>query len=129
MKLLVVGAVLAHLASVLPQAVGQDTASAQRLNLTVGRSTLQAESIDRELPYPSVIRLKGNVQITAKTVVQDAPLSLMIMVVKADEADYHEDTGEIEARGDVQVSYRDDPSTTRNGNVRIKLEKRAEAPK
>jgi lipopolysaccharide assembly outer membrane protein LptD (OstA) len=129
MKLLVVGAVLVHLASVLPQAVCQDTASAQRLNLTVGRSTLQAESIDRELPYPSVIRLKGNVQITARTVVQYAPLSLMIMVVKADEADYHEDTGEIEARGDVQVSYRDDPSTTRNGNVRIKLEKRADAPK
>ena len=129
MKLLVVGAVLAHLASVLPQAVCQDTAPPQRLNLTVGRSTLQAESIDRELPYPSVIRLKGNVQITVRTVVQYAPLSLMIMVVKADEADYHEDTGEIEARGDVQVSYRDDPSTARNGNVKIKLEKRAEAPK
>jgi hypothetical protein len=31
--------------------------------------------------------------------VGDAPTRLMIMMVRADEADYHEDTGEIEARG------------------------------
>jgi lipopolysaccharide assembly outer membrane protein LptD (OstA) len=47
----------------------------------------------------------------------------MIMAVRADEADYHEDTGEIEARGNVQMSYRDDPGDTKVGNVRIKLEK------
>ena len=41
----------------------------------------------------------------------------------ADEADYHEDTGEIEARGNVQMNYRDDPSGARAGNVRIRLEK------
>ena len=47
----------------------------------------------------------------------------MIMVVHADEADYHEDTSEIEARGTVRVDYRDDPSQTNAvGNVRIKLE-------
>jgi hypothetical protein len=36
----------------------------------------------------------------------------------------HEDSGEIKARGNVQVSYRDDPGTAKNGNVRIKLENR-----
>jgi len=46
---------------------------------------------------------------------------LMIMVVHADEADYHEDTGEIEARGNVHVDYRDDPGKVKPvGNVRIK---------
>ena len=45
----------------------------------------------------------------------------MIMDVRADEADYHEDTGEIEARGSVQVNYRDDPGGTKAGSVRIKL--------
>jgi hypothetical protein len=54
-----------------------------------------------------------------RIVVEDAPLSLMIMVVRADEADYHEDTGEIEARGSVQVNYRDDPSGSKAGSVRI----------
>jgi hypothetical protein len=50
------------------------------------------------------------------------------MDVHADEADFHEDTAEIEARGNVQVSYRDDPSDTKVGTVRIKLEHRAETP-
>jgi hypothetical protein len=35
----------------------------------------------------------------------------------------HEDTGEIEARGNVKMSYRDDPGANRAGNVRIRLEK------
>ncbi len=129
MKLLIVAGVVAHLSVALPQAVCQDTAAAEKLSLAVGRSTLQADSIERGLRYPSVIELRGNVQITSRTVVRDSPLSLMIMVVRADEADYHEDSGEIEARGSVQVTYRDDPSATRNGNVRIKLEKRPDPPK
>jgi len=73
--------------------------------------------------FPGIVHLKGTVEIATKVGVSDAPVSLMIMVVRADEADYHEDTGEIEARGNVQMSYRDDPSGTRVGNVRIRLEK------
>ena len=70
-----------------------------------------------------MIRLKGNVRIETRATVQKEPLSLMIMVVHADEADYHEDTGEIEARGNVHVDYRDDPGKVKPvGNVRIKLE-------
>ena len=45
------------------------------------------------------------------------------MMVRADEADYHEDTGEIEARGNVWMNYRDDPGDIKAGSVRIKLEK------
>ena len=129
MKLLIVAGVVAHLTVALPQAVCQDNSAAQKLSLAVGRSSLQADSIERGVSYPSVIQLRGNVQITSRTVVNYSPLSMMIMVVRADEADYHEDTGEIEARGSVQVAYRDDPSANRNGNVRIKLEKRADTPK
>ncbi len=50
------------------------------------------------------------------------------MVVRADEADYREDTGEIEARGSVQVNYRDDPGGTKAGSVRIKLERTNRLP-
>ena len=98
-------------------------AQTERLNLKIGAATIQADSIERPVPFPSIIQLKGNVQITTKIVAHDAPLSLMIMVVRADEADYHEDTGEIEARGSVQVNYRDDPGGAKAGSVRIKLEK------
>ena len=129
MKLLILGGVMAcQVTSFLPQARPQDNKPAeQKLHLMatgpLGRVTLEADSILRNPSYPSVVQLKGNVEIKTKTVVQDQPLSLMIMAVRADEADYHEDTGEIEARGTVHVDYRDDPSQTKAaGNVRIKLE-------
>ena len=124
MKLLILGGMLAcQCTSLLPQAIGQDNMLSLMATGPLGRVTLEADSIKRQPSYPSVIQLKGNVEIKTKTVVQDSPLSLMIMVVRADEADYHEDTGEIEARGTVRVDYRDDPSQTNAvGNVRIKLE-------
>ena len=122
MKLLIAVGLMAQLVSA-PQAIPQNATPPQKLNLIAGSATIQAESIERPVQFPSIIRLKGNIQINSKIVARDTPLSLLIMVVRADEADYHEDTGEIEARGSVQVNYRDDPSGTRAGNVRIKLEK------
>jgi hypothetical protein len=122
MKLLFALGLIAQLVGA-PQAMPQNATSRQMLHISVGSATIQAESIERPVPFPSVIRLRGNVQISTKISAADAPLRLMIMVVRADEADYHEDSGEIEARGSVQVNYRDDPSGTRAGNVRIKLEK------
>ena len=119
MKLLVGGSLVALLICAAPQAISQNGA----LNLKTASATIQADSIERPVQYPSVIRLKGNVQIATKIRAQGAPLILMIMVVRADEADYHEDTGEIEARGSVQVNYRDDPAGTKAGNVRTRLEK------
>lgn len=88
-----------------------------------GNATLAADSIERDPSYPSVVRLKGAVEIKSKTVAQASPLNLMIMEIHADEADYHEDSGEIEARGKVRVDYRDDPTNSQSrGNLRVKLE-------
>jgi lipopolysaccharide assembly outer membrane protein LptD (OstA) len=129
MKLFLVGvAMTCQLATITPRALCQESKSAsERLHVMAtgpgNRVMLEADNIERGVSYPSVIQLKGNVQIKTKVVLQDNPLSLMIMVVRADEADYHEDTGEIEARGNVHVDYRDDPAKAKAaGNVRIKLE-------
>lgn len=119
---------LAGVAVTCQLAIGQDRVPApERLHVMAtgpsNRVMLEADNIERGAAYPSVIQLKGNVQIKAKAVVQESPLSLMVMVVRADEASYHEDTGEIEARGNVHVDYRDDPGQTKPiGNLRIKLE-------
>ena len=87
---------------------------------------MTALTAERNPNFPGIVYLKGNVKISTEVGVNGTPFSppnLMIMVVRADEADYHEATGEIEARGNVQMSYHDDPSGTRVGNVRIRLEK------
>ena len=118
MKFLIAGSLIAQLIG-----AAQNVAPVQRLNLMIGAATIQADSIERPVRFPSTIRLKGNVQITTKIGVGDAPARLMIMMVRADEADYHEDTGEIEARGSVWMNYRDDPGDIKAGSVRIKLEK------
>ena len=118
MKFLIAGSLIAQLIG-----AAQNVAPVQRLNLMIGAATIQADSIERPVRFPSTIRLKGNVQINTKIGVGDAPARLMIMTVRADEADYHEDTGEIEARGSVWMNYRDDPGDIKAGSVRIKLEK------
>lgn len=51
-----------------------------------------ALSIERGAKYPSVIRLKGDVEIKMKGI-----------KIMADEAEFHEGTGEIEARGNVRI--------------------------
>ena len=126
MRILIVGSLLmaGQFAAFCPPALSQDTKpSEQILHLLSGPVMLAALSIERGTSYPSVIHLKGNVEIKVKTVVRQDPFSLMIMEVHADEADYHEGTGEIEARGKVHVDYRDDPNMPGAvGNIRIKLE-------
>jgi lipopolysaccharide assembly outer membrane protein LptD (OstA) len=123
MRFLVVGSVLGLLIGAAPKAIPQNSLAPQRLHLQTGAATIQADSIERPVQFPSTIQLKGNVEITTKINVADAPPRLMIMVLRADEADYHEDTGEIEARGTVLMNYRDDPNGIKAGSVRIKLEK------
>lgn len=120
MKFLMFSSLIALLFSVPQKAIPQNGAL---LHLMAGATNMQALSIQRSPHSPGIVQLQGNVQITTKITAQNAPLRLMIMVVKADEADYHEDTGEIEARGSVQVNYRDDPGENRVGTVRIRLEK------
>ena len=85
MKLLILGGMLAcQCTTFLPPAFGQNNKLNMMATGPLGRITLQADSIQRRPSYPSVIQLKGNVEIKTKTVVQDSPLSLMIMVVRAD---------------------------------------------
>jgi hypothetical protein len=120
MKFLIVSSFVALLFSVPQRAVSQNDAL---LHLKAGAMDMKAQSIERSPHFPGIVQLRGRVEITTKIGVSVAPVGLMIMVVHADEADYHEDTGEIEARGSVQVNYRDDPTGIRAGNVRIKLEK------
>jgi lipopolysaccharide assembly outer membrane protein LptD (OstA) len=120
MKFLIGVSSLVILFTIPQKAIPQNTAP---LHLKVGAMDMQALSIERMVKFPAIVHLKGSVEIATKVGVSDAPVSLMIMVVRADEADYHEDTGEIEARGNVQMNYRDDPSGVRAGNVRIRLEK------
>src|SRR5260221_671113 len=98
MKFLILSSFMAALFCVSPQAISQNSAPVKRLNLKAGAATIQADSIERLVRFPAVVRLKGNVQIATKIGAGDAPVRLMIMTVRADEADYHEDTGEIEAR-------------------------------
>src|SRR5882672_1779808 len=89
--------------SVLPQAVGQENKLSLMATGPLGSIALQADSIQRRPSYPSVIQLKGNVEIKTKTVVQHSPVRLMIMVVRADEADYHEDPSQTNAVGNVRI--------------------------
>jgi len=53
---------------------------------------LAATAIQRQAPAMNLVQLKGIVQIRTKD-----------MTLRADEAEYNENTGEIEARGTVHV--------------------------
>jgi hypothetical protein len=68
-----------------------------------------AVEIEREdLHYPSVIRLKGAVEIRMPVCVVTGPGNAQVcageIVFHADEADLHEDTGQIETKGGARVS-------------------------
>ena len=63
-------------------------------------------------PYAALIHLKGNVEI--KTCCVELPpgtkgskkiVTRQYMIMHADEADFREDTGEIEPRGNVRVRF------------------------
>ncbi len=80
------------------------------------RISMTALSMQRDVSRTAdnaVIHLKGHVEI--KTVVcipvagADAKVCEEAMVLRADEAEYHQDTGEIEARGNVRIIPRAAP--------------------
>lgn len=68
---------------------------------------LSAQSIVKGAEYPTVVYLKGNVEV--KTPVcplvgkKPAKACDSYMVLHADAAEFHEDTGQIEAHGNVSV--------------------------
>jgi hypothetical protein len=69
---------------------------------------IEALSIERGLPYPSVTTLKGNVRIKTPVCLPVGPQNSMIcdgyMIVLADEAELDEKTGEIRPHGNVVVT-------------------------
>jgi len=112
-KLLVSAGIVACASiTLLTSATGQDATSEQK-HLTVAplngnrAVTLTALSIDRGVEYPSVVRLKGNVEIKTPVCLPVGEKGEVIcdgeMIVRADEAQFHEDTGEIESNGHVTV--------------------------
>ena len=76
--------------------------------LLVAAAAALARSIEHGAEYPAVIHLKGDVEIRTR---QCFPTGKGTetkcygdTIVRAYEADYHEDSGEIEARGNVRVT-------------------------
>ena len=69
---------------------------------------LTAENIVRDSHYPGLITLKGKVEIRIPVCLPAGKDASMVCegetVVRADAAEFHEDTGEIAARGNVQVT-------------------------
>jgi lipopolysaccharide assembly outer membrane protein LptD (OstA) len=122
MKFAALGLAIAG-AAFAPQVIGQEKPTEQKELLHLSARTegasinFAAESIERQdsptpsaSPYASVVRLKGNVVIRTCCVQKqrkNQPKQLLIM--RADEADYHQDTGEIEARGNVRVNFQNYP--------------------
>ena len=100
-----------------PAAAAQERAADQRLHIMAGGlglgANVTADSIERDAPTlkwnPSVIHLRGNVEIRRSIALalpeREQRESRMYLIVRADEADYHEDTGEIAPRGNVRVSF------------------------
>ena len=70
-------------------------------------TTLTAFEIERVGQYPSAVHLKGAVEIKSPVCFRVGKRSELQcdgeMILKADEATFHEDSGQIEARGAVTV--------------------------
>ncbi len=69
---------------------------------------MTAFEIERGAQYPSTIHLKGSVEVRTPVCIPRGKRGKVIcdgyMILRADEATYHEDTGEIEASGSVSVT-------------------------
>jgi hypothetical protein len=70
---------------------------------------VSALQIDRGSPYPSIVHLKGNVEVRTRVCVRTGPGQALACdgytVLRADEADVHEDTGAVDARGSVRLTH------------------------
>ena len=94
--------------SFLGVALAQDTAGELKhviaplphANRNVSRA---ARSIERGVEYPTVVKLSGSAEIKTPVCVPAGKKGAVTcdgyMVVRADEAVFHEDTGQIEAHG------------------------------
>jgi hypothetical protein len=96
----------------MPLATGQgDDGDLKHLIATPMNSnrsvSVSARSIERGAEYPAIIRLAGKVEINAPVCLRPNPQGALVcngyLVVQADSAEFHEDTGEIDAHGAVKV--------------------------
>jgi lipopolysaccharide assembly outer membrane protein LptD (OstA) len=104
-------------AAVLLCALGyaaQDNPSDPRKHISIPTTTnvrpvlATAAEIERGTEYPSIIHLRGNVEIRTPMCVATGPGTALscggYVVVRADRADVKEDTGDIEATGNVRIT-------------------------
>ena len=109
MKVLAAAAVFALVGSI-PVAIGQDSPSEDKHLIIPSNENrgvrLSALNIVRQ--YPTVVFLKGNVEIKIPVCLpvgkKRAPVCDGFTIVRADEATFHQDTGQIEAHGNVAVT-------------------------
>ena len=101
------------LISLLPRATGQANADDLKhlIATPLGGETsvsLTARSIERGVDYPAIIQLKGGVEIRVPVCFRTGPQQPLRCegetVIRADAAEFHEETGEIEAHGTVHVT-------------------------
>jgi len=80
---------------------------------------VSALEIVRDLPYNSIVHLKGNVEIKTPVCVRTGPGNAQTcsdyIVLRADQADFHEDTSQIDASGNVRVTREPMPDSRHGG--------------
>jgi lipopolysaccharide export system protein LptA len=109
MKLVrLIAAVALYAAVWIPAAISQENKFDQ-LHQKIGEVSLTASSMERDMSQTFALQLKGNVEIKKPLCVRPGRKRGLIcdeaMVLKADEAEYRADTGEIIPRGNVRVSF------------------------
>ncbi len=70
--------------------------------------SLTALNIEHSVHYPGLISMKGQVEIKTPVCLPVGKKEALVcdgeMIVRADEAEFHEDSGEILAHGNVQIT-------------------------
>jgi hypothetical protein len=94
--------------------IAQNQLTVQLKHLSVPTRTnvnpisVAALAIEREGEYPAIIHLKGSVEIKTPVCVKAGQGSALncdgYVVLHADQADFHEGSGQVEARGSVSVT-------------------------
>jgi lipopolysaccharide assembly outer membrane protein LptD (OstA) len=102
---------LAALAACALALTAQNYPSGQLKHLPIptasGRpDSVAALEIERGAEYPTTVHLKGSVEIKMPVCVNQPAGQTCngYVVLRADEADYHEDSGQVEARGSVKIT-------------------------
>ena len=105
----------------IPQVICQEDQKHFAFHTPSANVSFTADSILRQDPetplpkhYASLVQLRGNVQI--RTCCVQSPLSnrskippKQVVTMRADEADFNQETGEMEVRGNVRVNFRNYP--------------------